>query len=136
MEGIAMVKNVYRFRLLTSAYVTTLLILGFILVAAITSLPIIRQAESQLGHTISCYEAYDYRAINDYFYPDRRLQGDVLYLYSICSPVVLFGLLALTAIVALKVLPRETLPQLKQRIILLMGIAVALFLALLAFAPV
>jgi hypothetical protein len=41
---------------------------------------LIDKVESEAGRKLSGYELYsEHREVNDYFYPDRELQGDVLY---------------------------------------------------------
>ena len=56
-----------------------------------------RQTEAQIGHALTCNEAYDRREISGTLYFEHRTASDVLYLFSLFSPfwLVLLGAVTL-----------------------------------------
>ena len=59
---------------------------GFLVFSVFDGKEIIDKVENEAGRTLSGYELYsEHREVNDYFYPDRELQGDVLYWSSAIS---------------------------------------------------
>jgi hypothetical protein len=77
--------------------VALLLISAYVLYCAIDSAPVIWQTEAQIGHPLTCNEAYDRREINNTLYFEHRTASEVLYLFSMVSPawLVLFGAVTL-----------------------------------------
>jgi hypothetical protein len=78
-------------------YAALLLLSAYILYCAIDSAPVIWQTEAQLGHALTCNEAYDRREINNTLNFEHRTPSDVLYLFHFVSPfwLVLFGAVTL-----------------------------------------
>ena len=78
-------------------FAVLLLLSAYILYCAIDSAPVIWQTEAQIGHALTCNEAYDRREISGTLYFEHRTSSDVLYLFSLVSPfwLVLFGAAAL-----------------------------------------
>jgi hypothetical protein len=77
--------------------VALLLISAYVLYCAIDSAPVIWQTEAQIGHSLTCSEAYDRRDISGTLYIEHRTTSDVLYLFHFVSPawLVLFGAVTL-----------------------------------------
>jgi len=48
---------------------------------------VVREAEVAAGHPLDCFELYDARSIDNYFYPDRAWQGEIIYVSSILFPL-------------------------------------------------
>ena len=88
--------------LLGILFVLILLFNAYILFSVADGARVVREAEAMAGHTLSCYELYNTRSIEAYFYPDRAWQGDMIYLSAVMFPVWLgasIGLpLALTVV--------------------------------------
>jgi hypothetical protein len=63
---------------------------------------VVREAEAVAGHALNCFELYETRSIEAYFYPERARQGDTIYLSAVMFPFwlgVSIGLpFALTAV--------------------------------------
>jgi hypothetical protein len=133
-----MVSRTYEFglTLITVVYMAALGILGLVLFAAVTNADIVWQAEAQVGHPISCDEAYAYRAIDAYFYPERRFQGDVLYLFTLLAPLGLIGFALLLASVVAIASRRPRTRRFTVFIGLLVSAGIALFIGILAYSPV
>ena len=131
-----MVKRLNGSKFLTAAYGVSVIIFGFVAFSAVTNAHIIWQAETALGHPISCLEAYHYRAIDSYFYFERFLQGIALYFYGLLSPCLLPAFLVFTGVIASKVLIPESSLRFNRPLTVLMGIGTALILILLAYGSV
>ena len=58
----------------------------YLLFSLVDGARVIRKAESAAGHDLSCFELYETRSIDEYFYPDRARQGDTIYLSAVMFP--------------------------------------------------
>jgi len=59
---------------------------GFLVFNVFDGKQLIDKVESEAGRKLSGYELYsEHREVNDYFYADRELQGDILYWSSAIS---------------------------------------------------
>ena len=89
-------------RLLGILFFFVLLFNVYLLFSVVGGARVVREAEAVAGHALSCFELYETRSIDAYFYPDRARQGDTVYLSAVLFPVWLgasIGLpLALTAV--------------------------------------
>lgn len=122
--------------LLSTTYVVALAVLGLVLFAAVMNAQIVWQTESQLGYSLSCAEAYNQRGIDAYFYPERSFYGNLLYLYSLFSPVILLGFVTLMIVLGAKGFSSEHSLLFKRRSAWLIASGVILLIGLLAYAPV
>ena len=78
----------------------------YLLFSVVDGAHVVREAEAAAGHALSCFELYETHSIDAYFYPDRALQGTVIYVSSVLCPlwlIVSIGLpLALTAVLGIR----------------------------------
>lgn len=70
------------------AYVIVLMLGVLVLVSAVTSAPVIWNAEASLGHPLTCHEAYQERGISGALYEQHRAAGDILWLFAAFFPVL------------------------------------------------
>ncbi|MBZ0287152.1 MAG: hypothetical protein K8I30_06015 [Anaerolineae bacterium] len=132
-----MVKHLNGTNPLIALYGVAIIMLGFVAFSAITNAFVVRDAESAFGHPLSCWDAYQYRAIDSYFYPDRRLQGDALYIYSLFAPCLFLGFVGLTGVIVIEGLRQRMMSaRFRNALILLAGIGTVVLVVLLAYAPV
>ncbi len=115
-------------------YALTLVVLGIVLFMVATNAAVVWQVEAELGHTLACDEAYNHREIDAHFYPERRTHGDILYLYSLASPVILLAFVVLTD--RLWVITRRGKQTFKRWRYGLLGLGVLTFIALVAYSPI
>ena len=73
--------------LVSILFVCVLIFNAYLLVSVVDGVRVVRTAEHQAGRTLSCYELYETKSIDAYFYPERAFQGDVIYLTGILFPV-------------------------------------------------
>jgi hypothetical protein len=59
----------------------------YLLMSIVAGTQVVRAAETSAGRSLNCYELYETGSIEAYFYPERALQGDTLYLSGILLPV-------------------------------------------------
>lgn len=123
-----MSSRVIRVSLLT-VYLGAVVIVSLILATAVISAPVVRQVEAGLGHPLTCDQAYANREINNYFYPQRTLQGDTLYWFSLIAPFFLFGFAILLGVIGCS----DSLKRLRWPLV---GLGLVLFAALLIYMPV
>src|SRR5690606_18120877 len=69
------------------AYSVVLVLGAVIVVSAVTSAPVIWNAEAGLGHTLTCDRAYFERTISGELYQHHRAAGDILWLFAALMPV-------------------------------------------------
>ncbi len=118
--------------LFTLLLIVTILLQALLIYSAGFGAPIIQQVEAEIGHSLSCGEAYVHREIDGFFYPDYRAQGDILYLAALCGPFWM-GLLLLLILSGSLVTPiRQQAARLKW---LLTGVVVALMIPVLIYLP-
>ncbi len=60
------------------AFCITLVINLYLLWAVMDASGIVRTVEVEVGHGLSCQEAYQQRTIDSYFHPNRRFQSNML----------------------------------------------------------
>lgn len=111
------------------AYAVLALLSAYILYCAIDSAPVIWQTEAQIGHSLTCSEAYDRREISGTLFDEHRTTSDVLYLFHFFSPawLVLFGAVTLAFV---------TRTGFRRRIRwIALGTALALIAAILLYMP-
>ena len=116
----------------TTTYAFLLLVLGVVLLSVINGVEIIRQTEAAVGHSLSCSEAYERREINHYFYPNRQLQGDSIYLYSLFAPIILICFAGMIFAVGVIKYP-DKFSHIRWPLV---GAGVILLAALLAYSPI
>jgi hypothetical protein len=73
--------------LLSILFVFVLLFNVYLLFSLVGGAQVVREAEAEAGHDLSCFELYETRSIDAYFYPDRARQGDTIYLSAVLFPV-------------------------------------------------
>jgi hypothetical protein len=74
-------------------FLVVLLLNVYLLLNVAGGAQIIQQVEAAQGRSLSCYELYEARAIDAYFYPARRTAGEAIYLLSItCTWPLWLGL--------------------------------------------
>lgn len=129
-------KSPRRMTLLAMTYVVALAVLGLVLFTAVTNAHVVWQTESQLGYSLSCAEAYNQRQIDAYFYPERSFYGNLLYLYSLFSPVILLSFVTLMIVLGSKGFSSEQSLLFKRRSAWFIASGVILLIGLLAYAPV
>ena len=114
-------------------YVFTILLAVALLYSLIVGAPIIQQVEAEIGHTLTCQEAYQHREIDAYLYNNYRTQGDILYWANVFMPVwVGFVLLMLLAAGVIARIRRQV-----QRLNwLLAGLTLTLLVPILIYWPV
>src|SRR5690606_3040258 len=69
------------------AYLVVLMMGAVVVISAVTSAPVIWNAEAELGHTLTCDRAYFERTISGELY-QHRAAGDILWLFSAFFPVL------------------------------------------------
>lgn len=112
--------------------IVTILLQALLIYSAGFGTSIIQQVEAEIGHSLSCDEAYDHREIDGFFYPDHATQGNILYLATLCGPFWM-GLLVLLLLSGSLVTPiRQQAARLKW---LLTGVVVALMIPILIYLP-
>lgn len=114
---------------LLGGYLALAGIIVLVVWTAASSAPIVQQIEAGLGRPLTCEEAYAHREINNHFYPDRASQGDMLYLLSLVSSVVMVGFGVLLAAIGYS----NSLTRLRWPLV---GLGLVLLAALLAYMPV
>ncbi|MBZ0302872.1 MAG: hypothetical protein K8J31_24215 [Anaerolineae bacterium] len=114
---------------LTGILLLTILLQVALLTSAQFAAPIIQQVEAQVGHPLSCDEAYDHREIDQFFFPEHRTQSDLLYLSNLFGP---FWMGALLIAVAAVFVLRRRIHRLHG---LLLGGVLALLIPILIYWP-
>jgi hypothetical protein len=123
------------FLLITGIYLFALVIFSLVLFTAAANAPMVWQAEAEVGHSLSCEEAYAYRAIDAYFYPERSFQGSLLYFFSLLAPCNLLGFAVLTLVVGIAFRRSPYILRFNRIIWSLIGIGVAVFVGVLVYTP-
>ena len=72
--------------LLGILFVLVFLFNAYLLVSLVGGARIVGEAEAAAGRALSCFELYETRSIDAYFYPDRARQGDTIYLSAVMFP--------------------------------------------------
>ena len=73
--------------LLSLLFIFVLLFNVYLLVSLVGGARVVREAEAAAGHALSCFELYETRSIDAYFYPDRAWQGNTIYVSAVMFPV-------------------------------------------------
>lgn len=60
---------------------------AYLLMSVVAGAQVVRAAETSAGQALNCFELYETRSIETYFYPERALQGDTIYLSGVLLPV-------------------------------------------------
>jgi len=71
---------------LSFLFLLVLLFNAYLLLNLVGGAQIVREAETKAGYSLSCFELYETESIAGHFYPDRALQGDIIYLSGILFP--------------------------------------------------
>ena len=67
-------------------FLIVLLLNVYLLLNLVTGAHVVQQVEAVQGRTLSCYELYEVRTIDAYFYPAQSVAGDVIYWLSFTWP--------------------------------------------------
>ena len=67
-------------------FVFILLFNVYLLFSLVGGARVVREAEAAAGRDLSCFELYETRSIDAYFYPARARQGDAIYLSAVMFP--------------------------------------------------
>ncbi|HEX2905738.1 MAG TPA: hypothetical protein VHO69_02680 [Phototrophicaceae bacterium] len=121
---------------LVVGYGIVLVYLAVMLVFAMDGAVIVRQVEAEVGHELDCNEAYDHQEINDYFYPDRKFQGDFIYMGGLCLPVLVIAFAYLTVIGGQHMLGSGLKLPVKRTLLLVLGLGIVVFIALATYMPI
>ena len=87
---------------LTIFFLIILQLNSYLLVSVYDGAQIVRQVEADVGHSLSCFEAYHHREINNYFYPQYSFRGNLIYFFSIFNLFWVFGSLILALGLSIK----------------------------------
>ena len=120
-------------RALTTFYALSILLLVMLFYSVLVSAPIIQQVEAEIGHNLTCNEAYQHREIDASLYNNYRMQGDIVYFSNLFAPVWL-GILLVTLLVAISI--KRLRRQITRLNWWLLGLALALLVPILICGPV
>lgn len=80
-----------RLGILGILFVLSLVLNTFLVFSVVDGSRIVREVEAKVGHRLSCDEAYNQREINNYFVPERRQRGKVIYAFDVLAPLWLLA---------------------------------------------